>query len=358
MNVFSVLFATCILGLCHCKNSRYPGNRLIIEVLDDYTEDETVNYYTIRETRGIGSSGNRLVWDLASGTVYEAEYTQPSARRRNTGKVKDVALEEPKTKTRSRRSSTLDIAKPDRSEYRSFYYHFSGNAMQLVVSNKGVSVKKLVDGGEKIWIPSSEETFRYARTYLNKNKEPEFVILVFNTPSGISRKDYMNTENGWKPCINSDAKIKNPAAPIPFKSNFELDLSASRNTKECRIFEVAVLGVTTRHFYPKPGNVAMKVKDGTNALWTAKLPSPKKGNNLAPSKSNACLFCLVYKHGNKEVLEIVTVEKDAVEKKYFEKVGGTWNMVNRNVFLNQLKEMKGVSGLAFLDPTSPFQSSK
>lgn len=95
MKVFSILVATCLLGLCHCRRSRVPTDRLVIEVLDDYVEDEIMTTYLVEGVNRSGSSawtGKRLVWDLSNGTVYEVEYTLPLALRYSDEKVEDMAL--------------------------------------------------------------------------------------------------------------------------------------------------------------------------------------------------------------------------------------------------------------------------
>ncbi|AFZ79973.1 signal peptide-containing protein [Theileria equi strain WA] len=278
MNVFSILLVTYLLGLCHCKNSRLPTNRPVIEVLDDYTEDEIVNYYPIRETRRSESSGQRQVWDLSNGTAYE----------------------ELNAKTHSRRGSTiLDFESLDEDEFNFFYYDFAGNSMKLVVPKKNNTV--------------------------------------------IRRPTPRAEVNGSLAVI--EEKIKNLVVISNWESDFGLDVSTT-NATECTIFQVELVGITTKHFFPKPNHVAREVKDGNKELWKFK-------NALGGFDGhNYCNYCLIYKRGNINLLEVAVTENNSRGKKYFEKVGGTWNMVNRDVFLNKLKEMKGVSGLAFLDPST------
>ncbi|WP_054249731.1 hypothetical protein [Vibrio cholerae] len=96
---------------------------------------------------------------------------------------------------------------------------------------------------------------------------------------------------------------------------------------------------TTKHFYPKLGNVPIGVKDGGKRLWNG-------GNG------DYCLSCLVYKKENVELLEMAVVERNLKAKKYFERnVGGEWISVEKDNFFKKLNGMKRF-GLAFLDPST------
>ncbi|AFZ80643.1 signal peptide-containing protein [Theileria equi strain WA] len=117
---------------------------------------------------------------------------------------------------------TLDISHPNRLLCKSFDYSFAGNAIKLVVSNKGVSISRLVNGTEEVYTRSSGETFEYARVYLNKDGTPELILITLRTLSGISRRDYVKTENGWSVCNNSDATIKSLRDPTNCVSSLRL----------------------------------------------------------------------------------------------------------------------------------------
>ncbi|EKX73054.1 hypothetical protein BEWA_016150 [Theileria equi strain WA] len=224
----------------------------------------------------------------------------------------------------SGRDGTLNISHPSRLLCKSFDYTFAANAVRLVVPKKGVSVTKLMNDTEEVYTLSSGETLQYVDAYLNKDGNPELVLVTLRTSSGLSRRDYVKSEGKWEPCSNSGAKIKNLVVISNWESDFGLDVSTT-DTKECSVFEAKLLGVTTKHFYPKPGHVAIQVKDGNKELWTG-------------GANDRCLSCLIYKHGDKELLEMVVV-KNSVVKKYFEKADGKWVEIKKEDFLTKLNDM-------------------
>ncbi|EKX73332.1 signal peptide containing protein [Theileria equi strain WA] len=340
MKVFSILLTTCLLGLCHCKNSRLPTDRFIIEVLDDYTEDEVVNYHPKRRTRKSESSGKRQVWDMANGTVYEVEYTLSSARRYSDEKVADVAVDESPVPQTSRHTTTLDLANPDKDECEFFEYPFAGNAVQLIVPKRNIAVTRLVDGEEEVYVLSTGEMFQYANSYLNTDGTPELVLVTLRTLSGTSRRDYVKTENGWTFCTYSNVKIKSLKTRSTWISDFNIDLSLETSTDQCTIFETELLGVTTKHFFPKPGYLAKGVKDVNGLLWSSSKPIYTEGTIGRHSGyyNDYCLSCLVYKKGSMELLEMVVVESCSRRWKFFEKDGTEWRDIGGvEDFLNKLK---------------------
>ncbi|EKX72386.1 signal peptide containing protein [Theileria equi strain WA] len=241
----------------------------------------------------------------------------------------------------SGKDSTLDIIHPSRLLCKSFDYSFSSNAVQLIVSNKGLSISKLVDGSEDIYTPSSEETLDHTKLYLNRDNEPE-LILVVTTSSGTSKETYLELKDGkWTVCNNSEERMKGLRTSAEWISNFDMDLSLANSTTECSIFEAVLFGITTRHFYPKPGHLVIGVKDGDKELW--KSAASTVSTNYA-SRVNArgyyCLSCLIYK-GSVELLETVVVENNSRGKKHFEKTAnGTWKSIGYNDFDKKLKNIK------------------
>ncbi|AFZ79965.1 signal peptide-containing protein [Theileria equi strain WA] len=343
MKVSSVLLVTCLLGLCHCRRSRVLTDRPVIEVLDDYAEDEIVTSDFVEETRKNRSSGQRLVWDLANGAVYEAEYTQPSARRHtNDRRVADVAVDKSPVTQSSRHTTILDIANPNRLLYKSFNYYFGTNAVQLIVPNKGISVSKLMYENGTVWTPSTGETFDHTKVYLNKDKKPELVLVV-TTSSGASKEYYLELKDSkWKSCTNHEEKMRSLRDPAEWISNFELDLALANSTNECSIFETELLGVTTKHFFPKPGYLAKGVKDVSGLLWSSSKPIYTEGTIGRHSGyyNDYCLSCIIHKHGSVELLEMVVVETLSERSKYFEKVDGKWKEITGKDFNGKLDEMR------------------
>ncbi|EKX73941.1 signal peptide containing protein [Theileria equi strain WA] len=361
MKVFSILLTTCLLGLCHCKRSKFVTDIPVIEVLDDYREDEVWTSDFVEETETHKSTtwtGKKQVWDLSNGTVHEVEHRPSLTRRRNDEKVEDVAVEDSRVLTHSRHTTILDISSPNSSQCQSFDYTFDGNAVRLIVPNKDTTVKKLVDGEENVYTLSSGQTLDHAKVYINNDGKAELVIVV-TTLSGTPKETYLELKDGkWVSCNDKDAKMKSLVSTAKRKSGFELDLASTSSTNECSIFETELLGITTRHFYPKPGHVAIQVKDGNKELWEPTKPilsniSGIQGRHNGYYKRWVfCLSCLIYKHGDKELLEItLVVDNGSLGYKHFEKCGKEWMEINKTDFDQKLNEMSK-SG----SPPTPSQS--
>ncbi|AFZ80800.1 hypothetical protein BEWA_002070 [Theileria equi strain WA] len=227
----------------------------------------------------------------------------------------------------SRHATSLNIAHPNRLLCKSFDYTIAANTVQLIVPKKGVSVSKLVNGTEEIYTLSSGETLQYVDAYLNKDGKAELVFITLRTLSGVSRKSYVKDGNGWTVCNNTDAKMKNLRDPAEWISNFEVDISLDKDTNECSIFEVDLLGITTKHFFPKPGYHAKKVKDGNRDLWTTM------------DRSNRCLFCLIYKHGAVELMELTVAENGSRGCILFEKLNCAWKSIAEKDFNDKFYKM-------------------
>ncbi|AFZ79873.1 hypothetical protein BEWA_027220 [Theileria equi strain WA] len=235
-----------------------------------------------------------------------------------------------KSNSNTPRDAYLNIAHPNRLLCKSFDYSFSGNAVKLVVPKKGISISTLVNGAEEdAYTLPSGETFGHARVYLNKDGRVELVLVVTRT-SDTPKETYLELKDcNWRQCSNIDAKIKSLRDLANYISDFDIDISATSSEK-CTIFEVDLLGVTTRHFYPKPGHVSTKVKDGNKELWTP------------INASDVCLSCLIYKRGDKELLEITVLEDYSRRWKFFEKTADGWVSIDKEEYKNKLNEMRGL----------------
>ncbi|EKX73077.1 104 kDa microneme-rhoptry antigen precursor, putative [Theileria equi strain WA] len=222
----------------------------------------------------------------------------------------------------SGKNASLNISHPSRILCQSFDYTFDGNAVQLIVPKRGVTVTKLVVGTEEVYTLSSGETFEYAKAYLNKDGRPELVLVTLDNSSGDSKKAYSRSECGkWVACTNSDAKKKSLRDPADYISDFELDLALANSTDECSSFEVDLLGVTTKYFYPKPGYLAKEIRDGEKKLW--KSVKATSDTVLVGRKSDGCdhcCSCLIYGKGDKEVLEMTLIVPPTRRWYYFEKL--------------------------------------
>ncbi|AFZ79747.1 hypothetical protein BEWA_025960 [Theileria equi strain WA] len=239
---------------------------------------------------------------------------------------------------------SLNISHPNRLLCKSFDYTFAGNSMKLMVPNKGVSVSKLMNSTEEVYTLSSGEAFQYTKTYLNKDGNPELVLLVTKM-SGASKEYYLELQNGkWVSCNDKDAKMRSLRDPADYISDFELDFSLANSTNECSIFEAELLGVTTKHFFPKPGHLVKKVKDGSGLLWSSSKPIYTSGTIGRHDGyfDDYCLSCIIYKHGTEEILEMIVVENSSRWYKFFEKNGEEWKGIVKTPFNEKLDDLRAV----------------
>ncbi|EKX72245.1 signal peptide containing protein [Theileria equi strain WA] len=336
MKVFFILVATCLLGFCHCKRSRAITDRPVTDELDDFAEDEVVNECHIGEKRRSGLRGRGQSWDMDSTAVYEEEYTRSFSRRRNDESIAYIAAEDSRRLPYSRHTITLDIFSLTSSLCQCFGYSFAGNAMRLVVPKNGITVTQIMKGEENVWTPSSGEIFDHAKVYLNKDDEPELVLVVAKTSTKV-KEHYLELKDGeeWQDCTgNHEEMIEDLRNPVQCISDFDIDLFAYEDTDECRIFEVDLLGVTTKHFYPRPGHFATRVMDGNRELWKSPKYSHQSGSKVLRSSKydDRCLSCLIYKKGIVELLEVTVVEYGSTQYKYFENTFGSWNEIDKKVF--------------------------
>ncbi|EKX73508.1 hypothetical protein BEWA_035440 [Theileria equi strain WA] len=226
----------------------------------------------------------------------------------------------------SGRDASLNIAHPNRLLYKSFDHLFYATSIKLTVPKEGVTVTKVADGSEDIYTLSSGETFEYAKAYLNKDGQPELVLVVAKMSGGV-KETYLELKDGvWVDCKDKDAKMRSLVSTAEWVSNFDINLSASKDTDKCTIFEAVVLGVTTKHFYPKPGHVAKKVKYDGQEVWSG-------GFN------DRCLSCIIRKRGDMELLEMIVVEASSRRYRYFEN-GTEWRSITTAEFYGKLQIYK------------------
>ncbi|EKX72700.1 signal peptide containing protein [Theileria equi strain WA] len=101
-------------------------------------------------------------------------------------------------------------------------------------------------------------------------------------------------------------------------------------------------GVLLKTLTPKDGCVISSVMDGDKELWKS---TAFKVSETYASRVNAhgyyCLSCTIYKHGNKEVLEMVVVENSSRGKKFFERnANSEWISIEKDDFFKKLNEMR------------------
>ncbi|AFZ80069.1 signal peptide-containing protein [Theileria equi strain WA] len=253
---------------------------------------------------------------------------------------------------------TIDINNPDREQCDCFYHLFYATSIKLTVPKKDVAVAKIVRGSETLWTLPSGEKVDHVRAYLNESNEPELILIV-TTVSTTMNITYLELKDGkWIPCNNYHGKIANLRKIGTWKANFELDLASTTETTECTIFEVDLLGVTTKHFYPKAEYTAITVKDGGKYVWTHSGSVYTAGNKPSfDGHRYYCRYCIIYKHGDKELLETVVVENSSTRHNYFEKTDTEWKEIKKEDYDKKIEEMTGISTVKISDPATKVQTN-
>ncbi|EKX73819.1 signal peptide containing protein [Theileria equi strain WA] len=316
MNVFSILLVTCLLGLCHCSRSKFPAAEPFVEVLDDYPE---------METRRSGSSGKRLVWDMAHGIVYE-EYTQSLARRHDYENVEYISAEASKMNTHSGNTTipvTLDLSKPDEELCRAIKTDIDG-IPAVVYLPKSNQINKIVNGKKDVWIASKIKAGR--RTVFKVHEEKCFYCVAFlkgNKPCMVAigaellQSKFLQystyKDNKWSRSATVDEK---EIDALKVKTNtltkFTLDLSSLKEYDEkYQLVKCGKDGVN-RLVTPQPGNLIERIVDGNLEVWTA-------------SDNQVCYLCEYYpKDDSGEIKLHVRKNEDSFSFTLFDKVDGSW----------------------------------
>lgn len=238
----------------------------------------------------------------------------------------------------------LQISPPDGLLCELFDYVFNYNPAKLIVPNKHVKVSNLAKGKNSIWTAGCEETFGYAKVYPGKYQS-EFVLVVATTPTGVSNKYYECDKGTCKLFEGMIHLMARRVVPSDFLSHFTIDLASDESMRECTIFEANIIGITTRHFYPKPGYIAIAVKDGLKSVWSTNnypnkfMDSFGSANKLQDSE---CVSCVIYKKGGLEMLRLSIKFACVLCDKYYRNVDGKWVAKNECVFDKYFPEMKNV----------------
>ncbi|EKX72602.1 signal peptide containing protein [Theileria equi strain WA] len=341
MRILAVLWTVCLLGLCHCKGSRVPGDRPFIEVLDDYTEDEIVNDHPTKETRKGGSNGKRQVWDMANGTVYEGGYNEASSENLRSSPQQPVESPRPTPDTASTPSKessvtesagkdggvpslesdpgTIDVNHPDSSLCDSFDYYYDDSLTRLIAPLSGKSIEKLKDDTKKIWSLGSGEILQHAKVYLNKDKKAEVMFVVVKNSSGITRTYYVKNDIGW---VETLLPFPDRINEIKAKAtNVTIDIGNEKDTEQCHLISTELLGLKVKMFIPGFGYHAKEVKDGDKSLWKA-----------AENSGERCLSCDIYTKENNSPLLLITIKDKEFKSEYFEKGEGGWKSTTKEEF--------------------------
>ncbi|EKX73591.1 hypothetical protein BEWA_036270 [Theileria equi strain WA] len=318
-------------------------------------EDEAEEAYEDDSLKSAPETSTKSRTRSEEGTIGGLEQGHPKESEDN-----DLGEEDEDEAEESENSSSspvsMDIADLDSQNYKHVDYIYDDNHIRLFLPNEGMIFAKLIDGENSIWEAKSDEKFEFAKVYLNKDGKAEVMLVTKNTPSGVERKYYTKTWTGWRESKDIGDRVPKLKVFAQQKSDYTIDLSATKGTKECTIFEAELLGITTKHFFPKPGYLAKGVKDGTRSIWE---PIKHCGRHKSEEDFDGydyCFSCIIHNKGDKELLEMIVVENDSVGKKYFEKADGKWVEIKKEDFNNKLKHMKSESEEASSHPSTTIPS--
>ncbi|AFZ79498.1 hypothetical protein BEWA_023470 [Theileria equi strain WA] len=245
---------------------------------------------------------------------------------------KELFNEKAKTMIKESVGSTSDTPQDTHLDTcQSFEYHHDDSHIKLVLPQGGVIVTKLLESRSTIWTGKTGEVLEYAKVYLKKDGKPEFVRVWKKGYSGINCLNYTkNILNNWSKFTgNINDKINPLKVATEHKGDFIIDLQNEEDTDECRIFEAELLGVTTRHFYPKPGYYATEVKDGDESLWKA-----------SESTDEKCLSCDVYTKDEERILYLSKRKNGKRDDASFEFSDGEWKNITEKEFNDKMNELK------------------
>ncbi|EKX73661.1 hypothetical protein BEWA_036970 [Theileria equi strain WA] len=231
---------------------------------------------------------------------------------------------------------SMDIADLDSQNYKHVDYIYDDNHIRLFLPNEGMIIAKLIDGENSIWEAKSDEKFEFAKVYLNKDGKAEVMLITKNTPSGVERKYYTKTWTEWRESKDIGDRVPKLKVFAQQKSDYTIDLSATKGTKECTIFEAELLGITTKHFFPKPGYIAKEVMSNGVTVWNS-----ANGNER-------CIGCELYLRGRGHLLLAIAIKGRTKEYKFFEKEGSRWVPVKNEEFSEKF-EREDNARILFMD---------
>ncbi|EKX72010.1 signal peptide containing protein [Theileria equi strain WA] len=208
--------------------------------------------------------------------------------------------------------TTLNLQFPDYTSCKSFNYNCEGVQTRWTIPLNCV-ITKLVNIRSEIWNAKPGEEFVYTKAYLNKDGQPEIVLVVVKSKDSISKKYYKHKNGLWprsKKCYSE--KIKTLKSFTPKKGEFTIILGDENETAECNIFNVTILDTQVRALIPKPGNHAILVVHGEHTLWKAE-------NN------KHCLFAYLYFKDELPYLVRMKIRTlEGSEHKFFKKDAEKW----------------------------------
>ncbi|EKX72173.1 signal peptide containing protein [Theileria equi strain WA] len=212
----------------------------------------------------------------------------------------------------------LDLEKPDDKLCQSFDYNTDGIPTRLIMPKDDNVITSIKEGSLDIWKASGDNVACAFVTLRLSDGKPVIAQLTKNG-NGNPMVTFLKKDDKWDPVNDYSTEVIKLRKTPKSLEDFTLDISAFKDTDQCTVFQVDLLGITTRHFYPKPGHVAIQVKDGNKELW-------KCGN------SDHCVSCIIHKHGSVELLEVGIVENCSKRWRYFEKNGQEWREIEKTEF--------------------------
>ncbi|AFZ80075.1 signal peptide-containing protein [Theileria equi strain WA] len=235
----------------------------------------------------------------------------------------------------------LDVSSIEPSLYNLYGCNYDGNEVIFVVPQEGVLVTKVLHSTATIWTPEDGEKFEYAKVFL-KDGSPNLLGIIKRTPAGPNCRWYARNGDVWEGCNDHLARIKAIRVPIPRINPFILNIEDDRDTRECRIFNIKLLGIQMRLYFAKLGFLATEVRDNGTPIWKA-----EEGRN------EACISANLYFIRREPALLLIAIKVGMkVEFRCFERINGEWDRLALDVFRRYRMELMESTD-TFREPSIP-----
>ncbi|EKX72075.1 conserved hypothetical protein [Theileria equi strain WA] len=224
----------------------------------------------------------------------------------------------------------LDIGRPDSTNYQSFDYNKDGIPTRFIMPKDDNVITSVKEGSLEVWKASGDnDTCAFVTLRLSDGK-PVVAQLTKNA-NGHPMVIFVKKDGTWKPTNDYSAELKKLRITPKSVIGFTLDISATKDTDKCTIFDTKLYGVPVRFYVPKVGFHATKLSFGGTELWTN-----------AP-ESNKRIFLLIagLSNGELNIIHVFTRgQSNGSELLYYECKDGNWQNIQRDEYSKKFKELK------------------
>ncbi|AFZ81492.1 signal peptide-containing protein [Theileria equi strain WA] len=226
--------------------------------------------------------------------------------------------------------SNLDsiyIDNPDGRLCRHFDFHLDSIPTRLVVVQNKIANKVFFEK-ETIFATKPGEIIEFIQIYMDKDKNPGLAYIVTSASGTLLGKVLGPGEGKWKLFEgNYHEKICSMRNIQDSSSDFILDLDDKKDTDECKVIEVELLGVPSYLYFPKLGQNADKVIHGEQVIWES-------------CGIERLMHCDMYTgRSGQPLLLVVTNNGDQDHSYFLEKEDGEWKPIDLDKFSNKFKDM-------------------